>query len=61
MNKSMEGLEPWDPGVQYCALVNFSKTKFSIFYMSDEEEDEEEGLFQTWSVIQGDLSDYDSE
>jgi hypothetical protein len=56
----MEGLEPWDPGVQYYALVNFSKTKFSIFYMSEEEE-EEEGLFQTWSVIQSDLSDYDSE
>jgi hypothetical protein len=54
----MEDLEPWDPGVQYYALVNFSKTNFSIFYMSDEEE---EGLFQTWSVIQADLSDYDSE
>jgi hypothetical protein len=60
MKNSMEGLEPWDPGVQYYALVNFSKTKFSIFYMSEEEE-EEEGLFQTWSVIQPDLSDYDSE
>jgi len=55
----MEDLEPWDPGVQYYSLANFSKTNFSIFYMSDEDEDEV--LFQTWSVIQADSSDYDSE
>ena len=29
--------------------------------MSDEDEDEDEVLFQTWSVIQADSSDYDSE
>jgi hypothetical protein len=59
-------LEPYDPGRDcFCvfyALIRepqpFEKTKFSIFQMSDSDEDV---IFNKWSCIQPDSSDYDSE
>ena len=56
-------LEPFDPGGESYAFIRdprpFEKTKFSIFQLSDSDDDQE--LFTNFSVIQPDSSDYDSE
>jgi len=62
-----ESLEPFDPGgdafcVFYAVIRDprpFEKTKFSIFQLSDSDDDEK--LFEKFSTIQPDESDYDSE
>lgn len=61
-----EPLEPFDPGGDFCAFAAvirdprpFEKTKFSIFQLSDSDDDDE--LFKNFSIIQPDSSDYDSE
>jgi hypothetical protein len=58
-------MEPFDPGDSFCvfyAVIRvprpFEKTKFSIFQLSDSDDDE---LFKNFSTIQPDSSDYDSE
>jgi hypothetical protein len=61
------GLEPFDPGgdvfgVFYAPIKDprpFEKTKFSLFQMS--ESDDEGELFTRWTNIQEDSSEYDSE
>jgi hypothetical protein len=60
-------MEPFDPGgdcfgVFYAVIREprpFEKTKFSIFQLSDS--DDEDELFKNFSNIQPDSSDYDSE
>ena len=60
-------MEPFDPGGDsFCvfyAVIRvprpFEKTKFSIFQLSDSDDDDE--LFKNFSIIQPDSSDYDSE
>jgi len=60
-------LEPFDPGLDaFCVFYApirdpkpFEKTQFSIFQMTDSEDETE--LFDKWSSIQPDSSDYDSE
>jgi hypothetical protein len=56
-------LEPYYPGVDVYAVIRdprpFEKTKFSIFQLSDS--DDEDDLFKKFSTIQPDESDYDSE
>jgi hypothetical protein len=53
-------LEPFDPGTFYTLIRPFEKTKFSLFQMSDSD-DENEELFKNWTIIQEDSSDYDTE
>jgi hypothetical protein len=61
-------MEPFDPGgdsfgVFYSPIKDpepFEKTKFSIFQISDSDE-EDDPMFRKWSAIQADSSDYDSE
>jgi hypothetical protein len=56
-------LEPFDPGGYFYVVIRdprpFEKTKFSIFQLSDSDDDQE--LFRNFSAIQPDSSDYDSE
>ena len=59
-------LIPYDPGGDFCefaAIIRdprpFEKTNFSIFQLSDSDDDE--NLFEKFSIIQPDSSDYDSE
>jgi hypothetical protein len=56
-------MEPYDPHQDFYWVVikeprPFDKTIISNFQMSDSEDDE---LFKTFSIIQPDSSDYDSE
>ena len=55
-------LEPFDPGGDFFYVIikdprPFEKTKFSIFQLSDSEEE----LFEKFSNIKPDSSDYDTE
>ena len=58
-------MEPYDPHQDFCWVVikeprPFDKIIISIFQPSDSDEDDDE-LFNTFSIIQPDSSDYDSE
>ena len=52
-------MEPYDPHQDFCWVVKPYKKTLRIFQSSDSDDDDE--LFVTFSIIQPDSSDYDSE